>query len=100
MIGGNNVKVGEEEECAVFWIARVKLRVCSGGAAVQAHADIAAVGDRLKELRLQAFAAEEFDQHLGGARLVPWWVHALGANELHQIVARLGTDALHQCGIY
>ena len=100
MIGGNYVKVREEEECSVFRIAWVELRICSGGAAAQSHADIAAVWDWLKELRLQAFAAEQLNQHLCGARLVPRWVHALGANELHQIVARLGTDALHQRGIY
>ena len=94
MIGRNNVKVGEEQQCAIFWIARVEVWIGGRGAAAQPHADIPAIGDRLKELRLQTFTAEKFDQHFRGARLVAWWVHALGANELHQIVARLGADAL------
>jgi hypothetical protein len=90
----NMYETREEEERTIFRIARVKLRICSGGAAAQTHTDIAAVRDRLEELRLQALASEQLDQHLGGARLVPWWIHALGANQLHQIVARLGADAL------
>ena len=84
----------EEEECSVFRIAWVKVWIGSGGAAAQSYADITAVWDWLKELRLQAFSSEQLNEHLGGTRLVPRWVHALGANELHQIVARLGTDAL------
>ena len=89
----------EEEECAVLLVARVKRWVGGGGAAAQAHADVAAIGDRLEELWLQTLALQEFNQHLGGACLISWRVDALGANQLHQILRRFGADLLEECWI-
>ena len=94
LVCGDNVQVREEEECAVLLVARVKRWVGGGGAAAQAHADVAAIGDRLEELWLQTLALQEFNQHLGGACLISWRVDALGANQLHQILRRFGADLL------
>jgi hypothetical protein len=58
LVGGDNVKVCEEEEGAVLFVTRVELRVRRRGAPSQSNADITAVREWLVKLRLQAFALQ------------------------------------------
>ena len=95
LVGGDNVKVCKEEEGTVLFVTRIKFRIRRRGAPSQPDTDIASIREWLVELRLQAFALQQLNEHLRRARLVSRWIHTLGADQLHQVIRSLSANLLH-----